>query len=118
MKKLFFLSAIALLTSPVFAQSQGITGKWVSQVNGAKLTMNVTNDAISIAADTSILSTESYTLSGDTLSVTESGSSLGCQGAGKYLVAMKNNGLTFTMVTDGCDARNKVFTGAAWAKAE
>ncbi len=118
MKKLFFLSAIALLTAPLFAQGQGITGKWLSQVNGAKLIMNVTNDAMSIAADTSILSTESYTLSGDTLSVTESGGALGCQGAGKYLVAMKNNGLTFTTVSDGCDARNKVFTGAAWAKAE
>lgn len=118
MKKLFFLSAVALLTAPVFAQSQGITGKWVSQVNGAKLIMNVTNDAITVSADTSILSTESYTLVGDTLSVTESGGSLGCQGAGKYLIAAKDKGLMFTMVGDGCDARSKVLTGAAWAKAE
>lgn len=116
MKKLFFLSAFALLTAPVFAQ--GITGKWTSDVNGTKMVLDITNDAITISADTSVISTESYTLSGNTITLKESSGSLGCQGAGKYSVASKDNGLSFTLVSDECSGRGKALTGSPWMKAE
>lgn len=116
MKKLFFLSALALLTAPVFAQ--GISGKWSSSVNGTKMTLNITNDAITISADTSVISTESYTLSGDTLAIKESSGSLGCQGEGKYAVALKNNALSFTLINDECSTRGKALSGSPWVKAD
>lgn len=116
MKKLFFLSALALLTAPVFAQ--GVSGKWSSGMNGTKMTLNITNDAITITADTAVISTESYTMSGDTLAVKESSGSLGCQGEGKYVAALKDNALSFILVSDDCSARGKALTGSPWVKAD
>lgn len=110
---LLALAGVAILGSAAAA----LEGEYTSADGAITTTFNADGTRVVSVPAASMTINETYTLEGDTLTVTAGADDAICMGAaGTYTVAETADSVTFTVVEDACEQRATSMTAGPWTK--
>ena len=114
MRAQLITSAIVFVAgASVFTAAAALDGGYES--NGVTMTFNDDGVVATAVAAASLSFNSSYSLEGDTLTITAAADDQFCPGvAGTYTVEETDEGVTFSLIEDSCELRAGSLTGGHW----
>lgn len=120
MKKIFFLSLIAMISLSVKAQLAKTKWKGALQLESmTDIVFDFGKDSLiaRIAADNTPLEAMTFTDKDQTLTIKKVYGQSSCEEImGKYKYEIKNDEMVLTLMTDDCYDRSNVLNGTKWTK--
>lgn len=124
MKTLQHLILLLCFCLPFGLAAQSIEGSWSTQVpdgQGGMMTLKVTMDngsyAVDFGADGNIEINGKYEISGDQVTIQDTGGPNACNGKGVYKLEISSTAMKMTRVSDECPDRGGPEGVMSWTRA-